>query len=192
MARFVEWLLLVPLVQILGDDRYSMCPTGLFIPEGESTCRPCSGCPDNEVVKETCLGHRDTVCGPFVEFKAFNFQVHNDKTTTHPTPSRTDSGTEDTLYTLSIVLMALLAITSAVCVSMAALICYRRRRDRKELLMEQAGKDAVAGSYDTIDPPTRRCRRRPPSMSGNDQADTARPSSSNIEQFEIAEEEHRT
>jgi len=70
------YLLIVTLVNEVRPQslEYIVCPDGQFAPAGDGACRPCSTCPMNEVVKEMCSGDRDTVCGPFVEFKMFSFR----------------------------------------------------------------------------------------------------------------------
>lgn len=66
------------------------CPGGTFLPIDEVTCRPCSLCPENQVVRETCSGRRDTLCGPFKEFQMFqayqSYQVkqNQEKQVSHP------------------------------------------------------------------------------------------------------------
>lgn len=35
-------------------------------------CRPCTRCPENEIIRRPCGRHSDTLCGPFREFSFFN------------------------------------------------------------------------------------------------------------------------
>lgn len=124
------------------------CPEGKFQPSLGAPCVECSRCPDNQIVRETCWQQRDTVCGMFTEFQPFHtdnkvslYQTYdverNVKSVTHEETS--DNG-GSSWQTASIVMIALLGITSVLCVVLVSAVCYKCRKDKKDGLMIFTGK----------------------------------------------------
>lgn len=138
---------------LVSSNEALICPDGQFMPPGGLACVECSRCPENQIVRETCWQRRDTVCGTFTEFQPFqaNEKVNilqtvdvdverNVKTLSH---KETSDNTRGVWQTASIVMIVLLAITSVLCVTLIATVCYRRRQDKKDGLMIYTGKGST-------------------------------------------------
>ena len=122
-----------------------MAAAFVYCPEGEA-CRPCSQCPENQIVRETCSGTRDTVCGPFTEFKLFPARgnamlragLENNSEILHGDRKDSDvSIKSDSWQTVTIVMVCVLSVTGLLFVVLVVITCHLCRRQNKELLLSQ-------------------------------------------------------
>ena len=123
-----------------------MATAFVYCPEGES-CRPCSQCPENQIVRETCAGTRDTVCGPFTEFKLFPAKGHamlrdglenrSNKAYDISKDSDVDGAESESWQTVTIVMVCVLAVTGVLFVVLVVITCHLCRRQNKEALLSQ-------------------------------------------------------
>ena len=123
-----------------------MATAFVYCPEGES-CRPCSQCPENQIVRETCSGTRDTVCGPFTEFKLFPARgnamlragIENNSDNLHGVRQDSDVDVDDSesWQTVTIVMVCVLSVTGVLFVVLVVITCHLCRRQNKESLLSQ-------------------------------------------------------
>ena len=129
------------------------CPEWEYQPAEGQPCVPCSECPENEIVRETCSGTRDTVCGPFTEFRLFP------KMDSLPLNGAEDYGKGDTdgvnkdngvgvaepgsWQTITIVMICVLSVTGVLFVVLVAVTWHLCRRQNKEMLLTQTDQGKV-------------------------------------------------
>lgn len=126
------------------------CNTGQYFDEKSNSCIKCSSCRDNEVVRRTCGGISDTVCGPFYEFKSFlkNNNKHFEQPMSVSKELRTDVK-EDTWYIVTLVMIGCLCISSVILVVLVVVLVsiYRKRVKKREFSTSEEGREAVLGRF---------------------------------------------
>ena len=71
-AVMVETVLAVAVVVSLCKASVSRCPEGRYMDRFTHTCRTCSTCPVNQIIRRPCSQDSNTLCGPFSEFHEFH------------------------------------------------------------------------------------------------------------------------
>ena len=73
-ARRTLWVTLVVMATAAATCSASLspCAHGRFFSSDTQTCRTCSPCPRNQIIRRPCGHHSDTLCGPFSEFFRFH------------------------------------------------------------------------------------------------------------------------
>ena len=132
------------------------CRLGQFLHVASNSCTDCSLCEDNEIIKQTCSGTRDTVCEPFYEFYEFLQNKDEDSSASIETVRHDYHADqkEDIWYILTLVLIGCLCISSLLLAVLVVLAIwmYRRRRSGKTLWKSHEGiinKNKLI-SYDVV------------------------------------------
>ena len=134
---------------ILAVDITSSCPPGMFRPEVDGECKPCSVCPEPQIVRETCWENRDTVCGSFTGL--FNFKnsntlrvVHKETTTRSNNPRQSQpeeaSDSEDEWHTITMVTIGVLSVSAVLFSIFVIVTCYKCRHQYKDSLITQVDR----------------------------------------------------
>ena len=125
------------------------CPPWEYQPEEGKPCVPCSQCPKNQIVRETCSGTRDTVCGPFTEFKLFpakgdamflNALENHSNIVQNDIAENNDTGAAEagSWQTVTIVMICVLSVTGVLFIILVAITWHLCRRQNKEALLSSA------------------------------------------------------
>ena len=123
------------------------CPSWEYKPVKGEPCVPCSKCPENQIVRETCWGSRDTVCGPFTEFKPFSKGEtmllrggDNRKQSDKNDVSKNDNvdvAESGSWKTITIVMICVLSVAGVLFIVLVAVTWHICRRQNKEALITQ-------------------------------------------------------
>lgn len=138
--------------------RYQCGPNQFFDTESYS-CKDCSSCKDSEIIRQTCTYSSDTVCGPFYEFSEFlkNLRPYiSPERSTEPVTRELHADLkEDTWYSLTLVLIGCLCVSSIVLVVLiiTAVLMYRKRMREKQLWNSNEGlhKNEISESMKDTD-----------------------------------------
>ena len=134
-------------------DGFVYCPSWEYQPEKGGPCIPCSDCPKHQIVRETCSGTRDTVCGPFTEFKLFpkeksellsrlddHTQSYKDAINSDNNVGVSESGS---WQTITIVMICVLSVTGVLFMILVVITWHLCRRHNKDALITQTDQGNV-------------------------------------------------
>lgn len=195
MNRFIRHISILGLVSLslVFGKGTGYCPQGMFQPEVDGPCRPCTTCPENQIVRETCDKNRDTQCGSFTEFKLFHSSLkltdpeNSSVSGSEPVPKfihthnvvTTEADEEnESWHSVTMAMIALLCITGILFLLFVSLVCYRSRRMSKDGFITQVDRDS---DFERVCPENKGRSQSPRATTSRDETEHGQ-----MEQFEIA------
>lgn len=167
-----EWIIVCVIISVqtvLSSDQQLKCKRNFeFYNDDLGKCLECSPCGENEVIRTPCSGDKDTLCGPFFEFRKFHQSPYINlvplKNSTQTGPGEVigidvsvSGGSHDgtkrpknspvTLktekwYILAMSLLGILSVIAMFVVAYIAVVCFcrRRRGGEKEVIYDPGKK----------------------------------------------------